>query len=217
MQRQRILIIEDDRRLVEVIGCELRRQYEVASALTASEGLFLAETQRFDLVILDLNLPDMDGLEVAEQLRGNEAEILMLTARSDVQSRVSGLYAGASDYLAKPFDMAELVARVHARLRRGASEVLSCGHVELRPDDGSCAVSGDPVALTAQEFRLLTLLMANQGKVFSREAIEDRLYPGEALNSNIVEALVSKVRRKLSDAGATDLIRTVRGMGYVVR
>lgn len=218
MDRQRILIVEDDPQLAQVLVAELRPQYETKSVPTGGEALFLAETEPFDLIVLDLNLPDMDGIHVAEELNQKESEILMLTARADVQSRVAGLYAGASDYLAKPFEMAELMARVHARLRsNGQARKLCIGNVELDPDAGSCLIAGERVSLTAQELRLLTLLMENAGRVFGRETIESRLYQGEGPNSNAVESLVSKVRNKLSQAGAGDLIKTVRGLGYVVR
>lgn len=218
MDRQRILIVEDDPQLAQAIERELRAGYDTSVAGTARDALLLAETQPFDLILLDLNLPDLDGLEVAEQLRENDAEILMLTARADVQSRIAGLYAGASDYLAKPFDMKELVARVYARLRgRARPAVLACGGLELALESRTCTVAGAPVELTAQEFRLLSLLVANQGRVFSKSTLESRLYREELPSSNMIEVLVSKLRRKLADAGAVDLIQTIRGLGYVVR
>lgn len=218
MVRQRILIVDDDPRLAGAIERELRAAYCTRVAGTGRDALFLAETEEFDLILLDLNLPDMDGLTVAEQLQDNEAEILMLTARGDVQSRVAGLYAGADDYLSKPFDMHELLARIYARLRdRAKPDVLRCGRLELVLEDRSCTVAGEPVDLTAQEFRLLSLLVASQNRVFSKDTIEAKLYPSEVPQSNMVEALVSKVRRKLAGAGAADVIQTIRGLGYVVR
>ena len=218
MERQRILIVEDDPQLAQALERELGTAYDTRVAGTGGDALFFAETAPFDLILLDLNLPDLDGLEVAEELRGNDAEILMLTARADVQSRVAGLYAGASDYLAKPFEMKELVARVYARLRgRARPGVLRCGELELSVEERRCTVAGAPVELSAQEFGLLALLIADQGRVFSKDAIERRLYRDEGPNSNMVEVLISKLRRKLAGAGATDLIQTIRGLGYVVR
>ncbi|MEX2534187.1 MAG: response regulator transcription factor [Trueperaceae bacterium] len=218
MQRQQILIVEDDLQLAQAIEGELCKTYATRVAGTGRDALFLAETESFDLILLDLNLPDIDGITVAQELRRNEAEVLMVTARADVKSRVAGLYAGASDYLAKPFDMHELVARVFARLRdRSPLQTICYGNLELVPENCICTVAGTPVTLTALEFRLLSLLLANQGRVFSKDDIEDRLYQGEGPNSNTVEALISKVRRKLSRAGAGEPIQTIRGFGYVIR
>ncbi len=218
MDRERILIVEDDPHLAHALETELLRAYDVEVVRTGGEALLLAETERFDLVLLDLGLPDIDGLDVAAALRDSTASILMLTARADLRSRVAGLYVGADDYLAKPFDMQELLARVYARLRRHARpEAHSAGPVSISLTDHMCTVHDEPLELTPQEFNLLALLLANQGRVFSKAAIEDRLYREEPPTSNAVEALVSRLRGKLSAAGVTDLIETVRGIGYVVR
>jgi DNA-binding response OmpR family regulator len=217
MHRERILIVEDDPPLAHALEHELQRAYRTCVVHTGRDALFRAETEAFDLILLDLNLPDMDGIAVAEELQGNEADILMLTARSDVQSRVAGLYAGASDYLSKPFDMHELLARVYAHLRRRARPAeLRCGELALSLEGKRCEVAGTPIDLSAQEFRLLSLLLANQGRVYSKDTLEEKLYQ-DIPASNAVEALVSKLRSKLSSAGATDLIQTIRGLGYVVR
>lgn len=216
--RNRILVVEDDPNLAEALEKELAKAYDVVLSETGGQAVFLAETGTFDLILLDLNLPDIDGFEVAEQLAGLEVEILMLTARGDLRSKVDGLYRGASDYLAKPFDMQELLARVHALLRKRARpEVVQSGTVSLSAKDKCCLVAGKPLDLSAQEFRLLSLLMSNQGRVFSKSTIESRLYPNDVPDSNIVEVLVSRVRSKLAKAGATGLIQTIRGLGYVVR
>lgn len=218
MQRLRILIVEDDAQLARAMKSELDRFYDTTIVASGRDALFLAETKKFDLIVLDLNLPDIDGLVVSEQLRRSESEILMVTARADVQSRVEGLYAGASDYLSKPFEMIELVARVEARLRgRAQPRTLVRGELTVRLDNRTCQVKGVEVPLGAQEFRLLELLMANQERVFSKSDIEDRLYRERGTSSNAVEALISKLRRKLVAAGAEDPITTVRGFGYVVR
>jgi len=218
MDAERILIVEDDVRLADALARELNLAYDTVVVHTGRDALFRAETETFDLILLDLNLPDMDGIEVAEQLEGVSADIVMLTARSDVASRVRGLYAGAADYLSKPFEMQELLARVYARLRtRERAGVLAWGPITLSVPDQSCLVNGEPLDLTAHEHELLATMLANQGRVFSRTDLEDRLYAGRLPASNAVEALVSRLRKKLAKAGLGDVIVTVRGLGYVVR
>ncbi len=218
MKTERILIVEDDVRLADVLARELHVAYDTAIVHTGRDALFRAETETFDLILLDLSLPDMDGIEVAEQLEDGAADIVMLTARSDVGSRVRGLYAGAADYLSKPFEMQELLARVYARLRaRGHADVLTWGPVTLSVADRSCLVNGERLDLSAHEHELLATMLANQGRVFSKIDLEDRLYAGRLPSSNAVEALVSRLRKKLANAGVEHAIVTVRGLGYVVR
>lgn len=218
-----LLVVEDDLRLAKLLEQELTHGgYRVEVANTGTDALIRADEREFDLVILDLNLPDIDGLEVAERLRsdGNAASILMLTARGDVNSRVEGLYAGASDYLTKPFSVQELLARVHVRLREQAkvASVLTYESLSLESGAGYCTVSGQMLALTSHEFRLLELFLTHRGRIFSKEDLEDRLYGAERLpGSNTVEVFVSNLRRKLTAADLKDMIQTVRGMGYVVR
>src|SRR5690554_143185 len=218
VERERILIVEDDPQLARALEAELLRVYDAVVVATGREALTRAETEAFDLILLDLGLPDMDGLDVAAELKDNPASILMLTARADVRSRVAGLYIGADDYLAKPFDMQELLARVYAQMRRRARpDVYTAGPLSLSLVDRTCTVDGRLLELTAHEFNLLALFLANQGRVFSKHTIEDRLYKESTPTSNAVEALVSRLRGKLADAGVTDLIETVRGLGYVTR
>lgn len=217
MERERILIVEDDRALAQVLEHELQRAYATRVVHTGHDALVLAAAEPFDLVLLDLGLPDMDGIEVAEQLQATPAKILMLTARADVRSRVIGLYAGASDYMAKPFDMQELLARVYAQLRRGRHDVHTWGTIALSEADRWCTVDGDELSLTALEFRLMALLMANQGRVFAKSTLEERLYETEAPASNVLEVLVSRLRSKLANAGLEGVVENVRGMGYVIR
>lgn len=218
MERERILIVEDDPQLARVLQAELARAYDAVLVRTGGEGLLRAETERFDLVVLDLGLPDVDGLDVAAALKDNPASILMLTARADVRSRVTGLYVGADDYLAKPFDMQELLARVYALLRRRSRpDAYTVGPVTVSVGDRACTAHGKPLELTAHEFGLLALLVANEGRVFSKNTIEDRLYRESTPTSNAVEAMVSRLRSKLAAAGVTGLIETVRGIGYVAR
>jgi DNA-binding response OmpR family regulator len=218
--RERVLIVEDDPRLAEVLARELGRGYETVVVHTGRDALFLAETERFGLVLLDLNLPDMDGLDVAEQLEGNPADIVMLTARSDVASRVRGLYAGAVDYISKPFQMEELVARLFVRIRareRSRADLVQWGRLTLSTVDRTCRVDGACLELTAQEYRFLALLLENQGCMFTKDTLIERLYDGPDAGPNAVEATVSRVRRKLAAAGAGTVVETVRGLGYLVR
>ena len=196
----------------------MRRAYETSVAQTGGDALAAFAERPFDLVVLDLNLPDMDGIEVAEQLREQDTTILMLTARADVRSRVLGLYSGASDYMAKPFDMQELMARVYAQLRRrGRERIVTLGPIALSLADQVCLVDGEELPLTALEFRFMAVLMGHPGRVFPKTAIEERLYEDRVPSSNAVEVLVSRVRAKLDAAGVGSAIVNVRGLGYVIR
>ncbi len=218
MARARVLLIEDDLLLAEVIRTELARRVDLDVAHTGRAGLQLARDGGYAVVVLDLNLPDLDGLSVAEQLRDTGPEILMLTARADVRSRVAGLYAGAADYLAKPFHMEELIARVHARLRaQQPQERVRLGALDLDLAARQLRVEQVTVALTPQEYDLVVLLASHPGRVFSKDAIADHLYEDSQPTSNAVEALVSRVRAKLAGTAASGAIVTVRGFGYVVR
>jgi len=218
VHRDRILVVEDDPALASALANALGRAYDTRVTHLGREALFLAETERFDAIVLDLGLPDMDGLEVAEQLDRTRTPIIMLTARADVRSRIAGLYAGASDYMAKPFVMEELVARLHAQLRdRHASDAVQVGPLMIDRAQRACRIDGALVPLTAQEYRLLELLASAEGRIFSKDTLHDRLYEGDMPASNAVEALVSRVRSKLAHAGAGTLVATVRGLGYVLR
>ncbi|HKI57755.1 MAG TPA: response regulator transcription factor [Trueperaceae bacterium] len=217
--RPRILVVEDDARLAGLIVEQLGHGgYRAEAVGLGRDALARVDAEPFDLVLLDLNLPDIDGLEVAERLRdGSDAPILMLTARADVDSRVAGLYAGASDYLAKPFSVQELLARVHVRLReRNAAGIVRFEDLELDPDAMTCRCGGEVVVLPQREFELLSLLLRHQGRLFSREDIERALYGADVPESNTVEVFVYNLRRKLGKAGRKDLIRTVRNRGYMV-
>jgi two-component system response regulator QseB len=220
-QVARLLVVEDDQSLVALLEEQLGQLgYDVKSVATGGEALFVAEEEPFDLIVLDLNLPDMDGIEVAEWLQGrSEASILILTARGDVESRVEGLYAGASDYVTKPFSIHELVARVHARLRereRNASE-LSYENLWLDPSANTCTVDGQSFVLPELEFKLLRLLIGNRGRLFSKDELQRQLYGSDQPGSNTIEVFVHNLRKKLSSAGMSDVIKTVRSKGYLVR
>lgn len=215
----RLLVVEDDPRLAELLAQELGvAGYRVSTVARGGEALFEAEEEHFDLVLLDLNLPDMDGLEVAKRL-GSTIPILMVTARDDVDSRVEGLYAGASDYLVKPFSVRELLARVHARLRDSSPpSVLSFRGLSF-DDEGNALITSDGVRVTLPEleYRLLELLVRYQGRVFSRHDIERHLYGADVPASNTVEVFVHDLRRQLAALGLPGVIATVRNKGYLVR
>ena len=218
----KLLVVEDELRLATLLKQELSHDgHRVEVVYNGTDALLKADEEIFDLIVLDLNLPDMDGLEVAARLRGDsDVSILMLTARGDVGSRVEGLYAGASDYLTKPFSVQELLARIHVRLREKSkpADVLTYETLTLEPAAGHCMVGGKTLPLTSLEFRLLELFLTHKGRIFSKEDLEDRLYGAERLpGSNTVEVFVSNLRRKLATADLQGMIQTVRGMGYVVR
>ncbi|MDZ7706527.1 MAG: response regulator transcription factor [Trueperaceae bacterium] len=217
----RILVVEDDARLRSLLEQELATDGHVVVAVgTAGEGLYRAEEEPYDLLVLDLSLPDGDGLEVAERLRDRrDVPILMLTARADVDSRVRGLYAGAADYMTKPFSVPELLARVHARLReRLKPERPRHRDLELDPSASVARGPGGEAILPESEFALLRMLVEHPGRLFTRDEIERRLYvASERPGSNTVEVFVHHVRRKLEQLDAEPRIRTVRGKGYMLR
>ena len=218
--KARLLVIEDDRRLAALLERDLGLAgYAVTVRHSGGEGLFAAEEEPYALIVLDLGLPDMDGLEVAAWLRGRvAADILMLTARGDLESRVAGLYAGASDYLTKPFHMQELLARVHVRLRgQQQGGVLEHGPLRLERDSSTLQVGEQSFVLPEREFALLALLLGQPGRLFSREALERQLYGAAQPESNTVEVFVCNLRRRLREAGVAELIQTVRGKGYMIR
>lgn len=215
----RILVVEDDLQLTRLLDEQLRLAGHTATAAaTLAEARALLAAGRYDLVLLDLNLPDGDGLELAsEVVESGTAQLLMLTARSDVASRVAGLYAGASDYLTKPFSVPELLARVHVRLReRGVQAVVSYGDLQLDRRLLSCTVRGETLHLPEREFELLRLLVQYRGRVFTKEDLEGSLYGADVPDSNTIEVFVYNLRRKLKGLGLESVIRTVRNRGYVV-
>lgn len=219
--RPRVLVVEDDTRLAQMITSELRiAGYEVHQATNGAGALEIATQERFDAVLLDLGLPDMDGLEVARALRhdGGPA-ILAVTARSALEDRVEGLYAGADDYITKPFSMLELRARLHAhlRVRRTDGESLEFGSLQLEPLERRCRVMGRDVPLSAREFDLLVVLARRPGRIFSQLELSELTYGETEPDSNTLEVRVSAIRRKLREAGLEGAIRTVRGAGYAFR
>lgn len=221
--REHILVIEDDESILQFLRRGLTYEgYRVDTAEDGQGGLRIARETPPDLVILDWMLPGMDGLEVCHRLRAaSDVPILMLTAKDTVADRVDGLDAGADDYLIKPFDFDELLARIRALLRRIKSEgpeVLS--FKDLRLDTGTHqAFRGEkPIELTAKEYELLELFLRHPRQVLTRELIYDRVwnydFGGE---SNIIEVYVRYIRQKTESEGESRLIHTVRGVGYVLR
>ncbi|MBX0330128.1 response regulator transcription factor [Oscillochloris sp. ZM17-4] len=221
---QRILIVEDE---AEIAGY-LRRGlvyegYAVEVAGTGAGALAAARERPPDLVILDLGLPDIDGLDVARRLRaGPPLSILMLTARDAVTDRVAGLEGGADDYLTKPFAFEELLARVHVQLRRRSDqqdhEVRSVGPLSLDPAAHEVRAAGQRVELTAKEFEVLDIFMRHPRQVLTREQVYEQVWGYDfGSDSNVLEVYVRALRQKLEAAGAPRMIQTVRGVGYVLR
>ncbi|RRQ21803.1 response regulator transcription factor [Thiohalobacter thiocyanaticus] len=215
------LVIEDEAALREQLSASLREQgYAVDAAGDGEEGLYLAREFPADIAIIDLGLPGLPGVEVIQRLRADGARlpILILTARGRWQDKVEGLEAGADDYLVKPFETEELLARLRALLRRsgGWSQAqLRCGPVALDPAAQQVTVDDRPVELTAYEYRLLHYLMLHAGKVISKTELTEHIYEQDFdRDSNTIEVFIGRLRRKLDPDGTLQPIETVRGRGY---
>jgi two-component system response regulator MprA len=221
----RLLVVDDDRALRDVLRRSLALAgYDVRMAETGSDALSEVSTAVPDAVVLDIGLPDIDGLEVCRLLRreGNRVPILMLTARDAVSDRIDGLDAGADDYLVKPFDIDELKARLRALLRRaggdGTGDGLTFGELTLDPSRHGVNVGETFVELTRTEYQLLELLLLNPRRVLPHSLIYDRVWGYDfGPTSNALRVYVGYLRRKLEDAGSRPLIHTVRGVGYALR
>jgi two-component system response regulator MprA len=223
LMKEQILIIEDDEAIVKVLRRALAYEgYQVNYALDGEAGLNIARDRRPDLVILDLMLPGMDGVEVCQRLRaGGNVLILMLTARDTLHDRVQGLDAGADDYMVKPFELEELLARARALLRRTQPDrvpILSFADLTLDTSTRQAIRKGRVISLTAKEYDLLELFLRHPRQVLTREMIFDRVwgydFGGE---SNVLDVYIRYLRQKLENEGETRLIHTVRGVGYVLR
>ena len=217
----RLLLIEDDAALRLPLARQLEAEgYRVDQARDGEEGLFLAQEYPFDLAIVDLGLPKLNGLSIVQRLRkdGSTMPLLILTARSSWQDKVSGLEAGADDYLTKPFEYPELAARVKALLRRSlkaASDVLAIGPIAIDFSAQAVKLAGEPLELTAYEYRMLEYLVRERARVVTKSELADYLYPhGEDRDSNVLEVLIGRLRRKLDPEGELAPIETVRGRGY---
>jgi two-component system, OmpR family, response regulator len=215
----RILVVEDDpdlnRQLVSALG---DAGYVVDKAMDGEEGLYLGETEPYDAVVLDLGLPILDGVSVLEKWRraGKKMPVLILTARDRWSDKVAGFDAGADDYVAKPFQMEEVLARMRALLRRSAGHAtseLTCGPMILDTKSARVTVNGTAIKLTSLEFRLLSYLMHHLGKVVSRTELVEHLYDQDFdRDSNTIEVFVGRLRKKLG----VDVLHTIRGMGYCI-
>lgn len=215
-----ILLVEDDRELAHGLSSSLAQSDYVTDVVFDGQSAIAAgKLKAYDLVILDLGLPDMDGIEVLRQLRkaGLRAPVLILTARFDLDDRVSGLDAGGDDYLAKPFALPELEARIRALLRRGApqeSRIEFCDIV-FEPATKHARVHGQELALTAAEASVLSLLLRRPGRVVSKSQFVDEIYDhADEKNPVMIEVFVSRLRRKLALANSLVVIRALRGLGY---
>lgn len=222
-----VTVVEDDQSVREMLAAVLGHEgYDVATHATARSALAAASTRTAAVAVVDIGLPDLDGLELCKRLRsgGHTGSILMLTARHTVGDRVSGLDAGADDYLAKPFALDELLARVRALARRhgiGVERIppgVELGDLVIDVGTRRVTRSGAPIDLTKFEFELLHLLVANAPMVLSRDQLYQRVWGYDQENaSNSLEVFISQLRRKLEADGGDRLIHTVRGIGYTAR
>ncbi|BCA31329.1 response regulator [Metapseudomonas otitidis] len=215
----RLLLVEDDPALGEGVRTGLRQEgYTIDWLQDGASALHALQTEEFDLVVLDLGLPRLDGIELLKRLRGGGATlpVLILTARDATEDRIAGLDAGADDYLVKPFDLNELKARLRALLRRStgrATVLIEHAGITLDPSSQQVTYNGQTVVLTPKEYLLLHELLAQPGKVFTRERLTQLLYGWEEeAESNTLEVHIYHLRKKLF----SELIRTVRGIGYLV-
>ena len=222
----RVLVVDDEENIAELLRMALRYEgWDVEVALTGSKAVATAKKQRPDAVVLDMMLPDFDGMEVLKRLRTDQPDVpvLFLTARDSVEDRVAGLTAGGDDYVTKPFSLEEVVARLRALMRRSgaqqatATSVVTVGDLSLDEDSHEVVRDGEDISLTATEFELLRFMMRNPRRVLSKAQILDRVwnydFGGQA---NVVELYISYLRKKI-DAGRPPMIHTMRGAGYVLK
>ena len=223
-----ILVVDDEEHILELVRFNLEKSgYQVVTAETGSEAMELLKQQPVDLLILDLMLPDVEGIDVCKQLRASDAysalPIIMLTAKSEELDRILGLELGADDYLTKPFSVKELVARVKTILRRTGQVIdtgtqISWQNLVMDLNKHEVTVDRTPLEFTLKEFELLRFLLGNRGRVLSRNYLLDEIwgydYFGE---TRTVDVHIRNIRRKLNEAGVEDMIETVRGIGYKIR
>lgn len=217
----RILLVEDEKRLSEVIKKGLLEQgFAVDQAFDGEEGLYLAETEDYDVIILDIMLPKMDGVAVCKELRKKKVQtaILMLTAKSLLEDKVAGLDVGADDYLTKPFEFAELNSRIHALLRRTYKQpesIITIDTLEVDPLKHTAKREGKEITLTPKEFAILEILARNKNQVVTRTQITEHTwdYNFDSM-SNVVDVFMATLRKKVDGGHKKKLIRTVHGVGY---
>ncbi len=215
----RILVVEDDSNLNRQLVTALTDAgYVVDTATDGEEGHYLGETNPYDAVILDLGLPVLDGVSVLDKWRraNRKMPVLILTARDRWSDKVAGFDAGADDYVTKPFNMAEILARIRALVRRAAGQAsseITCGPVVIDTTGAKVTVDGMPIKLTSLEYRVLEYLMMHMGKVISRSELVEHLYDQDFdRDSNTIEVFIGRLRKKLG----ADVLHTIRGMGYCV-
>ncbi|MGI9381721.1 MAG: response regulator transcription factor [Methyloligellaceae bacterium] len=213
----RLLVVEDDPDLNrQLVSALTDAGYAVDTAFDGEEGHFLGDTEPYDAVVLDIGLPKMDGISVLEEWRREDRimPVLILTARDRWSDKVAGMDAGADDYVAKPFHMEEVLARVRALLRRSAglaTSEIECGSIRLDTKSSRVTVDGAAVKLTSHEYRLLAYLMHHRGRVISRTELVEHLYEQDFdRDSNTIEVFIGRLRKKLPQ----DFIKTARGLGY---
>jgi two-component system OmpR family response regulator len=216
----RLLVVEDDKDLNrQLVSALTDAGYAIDTAYDGEEGYYLGDSQPYDAVVLDIGLPKMDGLSVLEQWRreGKTYPVLILTARDRWSDKVQGIDAGADDYVAKPFHMEEVLARLRALLRRAAgkaSDEFTCGPIALDARASRVTVNGQPIKLTSHEYRLLSYLMHHPNKVVSRTELTEHIYDQDFdRDSNTIEVFVGRLRKKIG----VDAIETVRGLGYILK
>jgi DNA-binding response OmpR family regulator len=217
-----ILIIDDEHELLERLSSVLTKEnYTVITAADGQEGLGKLWDDRYDLILLDIMLPHIDGLKVLQEVRaaGITTPVLMLTAKGDIDDKVTGLNLGADDYLAKPFSIAELMARIRALLRRSTSAIpiIEIGHIQLNTISREVTSDGTLLTLTAREFSILEFLMHNKNRAVSRFTLAEHVW-GDDFDpfsmSNFIDVHMKNLRKKISAGGKSQLIVTVRGFGY---
>lgn len=213
----RVLVVEDDPDLSrQLVAALTDAGYVVDKAMDGEEGFFLGETEPYDVIVLDIGLPKMDGISVLEQWRrqNRKMPVILLTARDRWSDKVAGIDAGADDYLAKPFHMEELLARIRAQVRRASGHARSeieCGPLRLDTKSARVTIDGQPIKLTSHEYRLLAYLLHHNGRVVSRTELVEHLYDQDFdRDSNTIEVFIGRLRKKIP----SDMIKTVRGLGY---
>ncbi len=220
----RILIIEDERHLAKILKKGLEENgFIVDMCHDGEDGLYMAETYPFDAILLDILLPRMDGLTILNKLRAKNigVPVLMLTAKGELEDRVKGLNTGADDYIAKPFDFQELLARLNAVIRRSsnkASPVISIDDLTINMDLKTVTRSGKDIRLSTKEYSLLEYLVLNSGRVISRTELTEHMYDTDFdLDSNVIDVYINYLRNKIDKGFGRNLVHTVRGAGYVLK
>jgi DNA-binding response OmpR family regulator len=217
-----VLVVDDERNMRDMLEIGLTRHgFDVTCAPDGVAALSLLKTMRPDIIVLDVMMPKIDGISLLPMIRRlTESPIVMLSARSDSQDKIAGLLAGAEDYVGKPFDLAEIAARLKAQLRRphlAKRDVIAYGGVVMDAATRTVETADGPVSLTSREFDLLAMLLREPGRVFTRQQLLDRVWADADVEPNVVETYVSYLRTKLGDRSAKPLIRTIRRVGYTAR